>query len=97
MNETIDNPRVLFHKQLWFTPVIALLTFALGMATGYLIRPQMEPNSPDSEVVAAPAQSGATPGQNGNQEVMSYLIEETRHFKGDPNAPVTLIEFSDFK
>ena len=33
-----------------------------------------------------------------NQEqLMAYLVSNTRHFKGDPGAPVTIIEFSDYQ
>jgi protein-disulfide isomerase len=33
-----------------------------------------------------------------NQEqLMAFLISNTDHFKGDPDAPVTIIEFSDYQ
>ena len=31
------------------------------------------------------------------QEVMDYLVPQIRHIKGDPEAAVTIIEFSDFQ
>ena len=31
------------------------------------------------------------------QRLMTAVVERTRHFLGDPNASVTLIEFSDFQ
>jgi hypothetical protein len=31
------------------------------------------------------------------EEVMGYLMGQVRHTKGDPEAAVTLIEFSDFQ
>jgi hypothetical protein len=30
-------------------------------------------------------------------QFLAYLVSETKHFQGDPNAAVTLIEFSDFQ
>lgn len=44
---------------------------------------QMEEEQPDPEEQA--------------QELMNILFEETRHFKGDPDAPITIFEFSDFQ
>jgi protein-disulfide isomerase len=46
---------------------------------------QQQPPSPDPEAAATP------------DELMAMLIEQTRHFQGDPDAPVTIIEFSDFQ
>jgi len=30
-------------------------------------------------------------------QFMAYVVSQTTHFEGDPNAAVTLIEFSDFQ
>ncbi len=45
--------------------------------------------------IIAPAQPEGF--EAGNEELMEYLISQTRHFKGDPNASVVLIEFGDFQ
>jgi protein-disulfide isomerase len=69
--------------------------FGLGLFAGYLVRPLISPQ--ETEVATVPSLPSPEPGQSGNQQVMSFLVEETRHYKGDPDAPVTIIEFSDFK
>jgi protein-disulfide isomerase len=38
-----------------------------------------------------PASASPTP------DVMEFLLSDARHFQGSPDAPVTMIEFSDFK
>ena len=43
---------------------------------------------------AAPMLITPTPDRSG--EIAEFIIANTRHFRGDPNAPVVLIEFSDF-
>jgi protein-disulfide isomerase len=34
---------------------------------------------------------------SSREQFMAYLISQTTHFQGDPNATVTLIEFSDYQ
>jgi protein-disulfide isomerase len=48
--------------------------------------------APSSDVTADPQDQPANP-----DELMAYVVGQTRHFFGDPNAPVTIIEFSDFQ
>ncbi len=51
-----------------------------------------------SALPAATAASTSELSQITSQaELMVYLVERTRHFKGDPNAPVVMLEFSDFQ
>lgn len=65
----------------WIMSVIILL---VGMAIGYEARPIISP---------APAASGP----DSSYPIIRLLLSQTRHFKGNVNAPVTLIEFSDFQ
>jgi len=75
----------------------------IGLLGGYFIRPLL---APGTSVIAASPPIGvasssdptAVPGeQTSNPELMAFVVGQTRHFKGDLNAPVTLIEFSDFQ
>jgi len=39
----------------------------------------------------------AANAQTERTALMQDLIAQTRHFKGDPDAPVTILEYSDFQ
>ncbi len=52
-----------------------------------------EVSASGSEPAAAPP----APSDADRQEMMAFLVDQTRHFRGDPGAPVTIIEFSDFQ
>lgn len=45
----------------------------------------------------AAAPEPAEPSDTDREQIMQLLETQTRHFRGDPDAPITLIEFSDFQ
>lgn len=57
------------------------------------------PPAPTTPAPTAPvvSSSAATATATGRQAVIDRLISQTRHFKGDPNAPITILDFSDFQ
>lgn len=91
--------------QSWATPILSILMLAMGLVGGYFGRPLIdssqttsvsEANQPsDSATEIAPTPDADLAAQQ--QELMAMVVGETRHFQGNPNAPVTIIEFSDFK
>lgn len=77
---------------------------AIGLLGGYFGRPLLLPQPPATVAssqsgAASPAEAAAgSQDQPANpDELMAFVVSQTRHFKGDPNAPVTIIEFSDFQ
>ena len=102
------KPALTIVIQSWATPIFATVMLVLGLLGGYFARPWLEKKlnpvttrtaAPAvSQPTAAPASSGVTiPQVNSADELMAYLVSQAVHFKGDENAPVTIIEFSDFQ
>jgi len=88
------SPAITINIHSWATPLVGVVMLVVGLLAGYYGRPLVsgtkEPITVSQSI--APTQTGA-----GNEEVMAYLVSQTRHFRGDPDAPVTLIEFGDFQ
>ena len=103
-----DKPAALtLVIQSWATPIVGIIMLVAGLFGGYYLRPVLSPTS-TSVAVAERASSvtGDAPSTiptpdaeraAQQQELMTAVVEGTRHFRGDPNAPVTIIEFSDFQ
>jgi protein-disulfide isomerase len=64
--------------------------------------------TPPTSAVVAPVDTGQTVPTaastadptavaESQASLMEFLVGQTKHFEGDPNAPVTIIEFSDFQ
>ena len=74
------------------TVLVGILMFVLGGVGGFVGRPYVMPSpTPTAAPTSAPQQAPDM------QAILAQLISKTRHWKGNANAPVTMIEFSDFQ
>jgi uncharacterized protein involved in exopolysaccharide biosynthesis len=104
-----DKPAALtLVIQSWATPIVGIVMLVVGLFGGYYLRPVLLPTSTSVALVEETASSDAGDAPNTiptpdteravqQQELMTAVVERTRHFRGDPDAPVTIIEFSDFQ
>ncbi len=82
----------------------SLLIFAVGFGAGLWARPLLlpapvaeAPTEAQPTAPAAAAEAPAGPSDADREHIMQMLATQTRHFRGDPDAPLTMIEFSDFQ
>lgn len=104
-----SKPSLVINIQSWATPIVGLVMLVVGLLGGYFGRPllvqQFQGETPIAAAPTSTSTASATTPQTGAatqppaslKEVMNILIPQVKHFKGDPNAPVTFIEFSDFQ
>ena len=85
--------------QSWATPIVGAVMLIVGLLVGYYGRPlvlnQAQPEASvnsEARVVIPTADNSAE-----QQKLMETVLAKTRHFTGDPDAPVTIIEFADFQ
>ena len=103
------KPALTVVIQSWTTPLFGLVMLVLGLAAGYFLRPALLPGAQVASETeptaraAAPTSAtgaqapGALPTADPGQDLMAFLIGQTVHFRGDSDAPVTIIEFSDYQ
>lgn len=102
-----EKPALTVVIQSWWTLPMALIMLVVGLTAGYLGRPLLNKGSTSegdvatvvTQDVAAPTAQGAnpTPDPTQVQQMMDSIISQTKNFQGDPNATVTIIEFSDYQ
>jgi hypothetical protein len=92
--ETPPRPAFVINFYSWATPIIGVLMLLVGLAAGYFGRPLLEVRlAPTATPTAAVSQE-----QDANAAaLMAQVVANTHHFKGSPNAPVTIVEFSDYQ
>lgn len=101
MDETEDTQvrrqsAITINIQSWAKPLVGVVMLIIGLLGGYFGRTFIGGAEDQAAIpqAIAPVQSQ---GGAGNEELMTYLVSQVRHFRGDPDAPVTLIEFGDFQ
>jgi hypothetical protein len=108
--ESDNKPALVVNVQSIWTPILAIIMLVVGLLGGYFIRPYIpratsgaKGGPQETAVAQSPGQPQKTPPAQptmspaDRQKLEDTLVKQTRHFKGDPNAPVTIIEFSDFQ
>jgi len=98
--ETQKQPAATITIQSWATPIIAVVMLVIGLLVGFYVRPFTRAGSQPAAVQPNSAPQVTIPTADNSvaqQQLMETIIAQTRHFKGDPNAPVTIIEFGDFQ
>ena len=107
-SEPGPRPSLVINIHTWATPIIGLLMLVVGLAGGYFGYPLINNGEKTTTVVTNQPQSSAAqqtqipatanPTEEANRaEMMDFLVAQTRHFEGNEDATVTIIEFSDFQ
>jgi protein-disulfide isomerase len=95
------KPALVINIHSWATPIIGVVMLVIGLTAGYFGRPLIANVKPAETPIASQEQASQQVSQEqspaSTPTLMEYLTGQTRHFQGDQNAPVTLIEFSDFQ
>jgi protein-disulfide isomerase len=92
-----EGPAITINIQSWAIPIVGVIMLVVGLFGGYYGRPA---SADVGEQAAVPQVNEPAPSEDtgvGNAEKMAFLVPQIRHFKGDPDAPVTLVEFGDFQ
>ena len=93
------------------TPIVGLVMLMAGLLIGYFGRPVVAarlagatatPAATATTVAAAVPEApevsvNPNPQPRSQEELVAYLVVQTRHFRGSADAPVTIIEFGDFQ
>jgi amino acid transporter len=95
--ESKERMPVLKERSTWFIFIVGLVMLLFGIFLGYYGRPLVGPEA-RTAMRTGTAQAVAVKTQvAANKKIMEYLSGKLQHFQGDTNAPVTIIEFSDYQ
>jgi len=97
-----EKAALVINVKSWATPIIGLIMLMIGLMAGYFGRPlfvNRSTNLPTDVTASQQSITSTTPpvSSSEGEALMDTLISQTRHFKGNSDAPITIIEFSDFQ
>ena len=95
--EAQKQPAITISIQSWATPIIGTAMLVLGILVGFYGRPFVLAGTQSDASSAPPLVIPTADNSAAQQKLMETVVAQARHFKGDPNAPVTIIEFADFQ
>ncbi|GAB4468908.1 MAG: thioredoxin domain-containing protein [Anaerolineales bacterium] len=90
------KPLLVIAVYSWTFPIVLVLTFLVGFLLGYYLRPTTNP-SRVANPTAAPDQNNTAQNENSRQDMLELLVNQTKNYIGNENAPVRMYEFSDFR
>lgn len=95
MKDSKASTRSIYSKKVnrWMIPALALLIVSAGIFIGFSKRPQLATKGVEPSLAHEAVKTPA----NEQEALAQVATAQTRHFKGDPDAPVTILEFSDFQ
>ncbi len=97
VEETSPKPALVINFYSWATPVAAAVMLVVGLLLGYFGRPLLPASSGSSAQPTQDPKAASGGSTTPTADIMAYLVNQTHHFKGNQNAPVTIIEFSDYQ
>ncbi len=99
---TTSEDTVTFKKSHFYSALV-VLAFAAGVLVGFFAwgRNPVIMAAPQATALpqAVPTTIQFTPTVDpaALEKIMDQAVEQTRHFKGDENAPITMVEFADYQ
>ena len=103
----VKKPTLTINVYSWGTLIFGVLMLFIGMLAGFLVHPYIPLGGSSTAEAAAPvlpnpAADSQTVAESpvdaaSREEMMDFLVSQTRHLKGDPEASVIVLEFSDFQ
>lgn len=103
------RPALVINIYSWATPIVGLVSLVAGVLLGVYGPALLRVNTPlaaavtptpGASVESASPSSAAQVDTSSVQDadsLMQFLISQAYHFRGDPSAAVTIIDFSDFQ
>jgi len=97
-SEELEEEKSSGGSRSWLAIVlVGAAMLLLGALLGYVGRGEFGPEAQAAKATEQAQAVQAATQAAANADLMKFLTENTRHYKGDPNAAVTIIEFSDYQ